>query len=177
MLLCPTDIRRFGMLDALTTAIREFTNKWCASGRPGQGALLVGLWLTGSCQQSHPSAFTSCLLTPRRLHSAYEDKSNHHAASLPKQLAEATAIEEGAWLCERQAAAAADEADEDEEDAGSVRGRGWLPPAWPQRAASGVLHCPRALQRCHCVSCRHCLRRCRSGSSAGPRQAACMLSC
>ena len=42
MLLYPTDIRRFGMLDALTTAIREFTNKWCASGRPGQGALLVG---------------------------------------------------------------------------------------------------------------------------------------
>lgn len=37
MLLYPTDIRRFGMLDALTTAPRETTNKWCAQGCWGVG--------------------------------------------------------------------------------------------------------------------------------------------
>lgn len=37
MLLYATDIRRFGMLDALTTAIREFTNKWCASALRAAG--------------------------------------------------------------------------------------------------------------------------------------------
>lgn len=48
----------------------------------------------------------SCL-SLRRLHIGYERRSNRQMASLPKQLAEATAIAEGAWQCERQAAAAA----------------------------------------------------------------------
>lgn len=40
MLLYPTDIRRFGMLDALTTGIREFLNKWCAPRGRGSSGML-----------------------------------------------------------------------------------------------------------------------------------------
>lgn len=59
-------------------------------------------------------------LTIRRLHNAYDHRSNRRTSTLPKQLAEATAIAEGAWLCARRAEAAAAEM-EGVQDVGPVR--------------------------------------------------------